>query len=139
LAGYRRGDQPTPAMTAEALFCKQMLGLTRDNPASREAVAYLAKFPPHRSQMNFYYWYYGAASMRQYDGPEWERWNTAMRDLLVEEQRQSGALAGSWDPRDLWGPYGGRIYSTAMATMCLEVYYRHLPLYKLGERFETEP
>jgi hypothetical protein len=139
LAGYRLGDQPTPAMTAEALFCKQMLGLTRENPASSEAVAFLGRYPPHRSQLNFYYWYYGTLAMFQYGGEPWERWNTALRDLLIEDQRQSGPLAGSWDPRDPWGPYGGRVYSTAVATLCLEVYYRYLPLYRLGERFEAEP
>lgn len=139
LAGYRRGDQPTPAMTAEALFCKQILGLTRENPASVEAVAFLGRYPPHRSQLNFYYWYYGTLAMFQYGGEPWERWNTALRDLLVEDQRQSGPLAGSWDPRDPWGPYGGRVYSTAVATLCLEVYYRYLPLYRLGERFDSQP
>jgi hypothetical protein len=139
LAGYRLGDQPTPAMTAEALFCKQMLGLTRENPASTEAVTYLGRYPPHRSQLNFYYWYYGTLAMFQYGGEPWERWNTALRDLLVQDQRQSGPLTGSWDPRDPWGPYGGRVYSTAVATLCLEVYYRYLPLYRLGERFEPEP
>ena len=53
-----------------------------------------------------------------------------MRDLLVSEQIKTGRNAGSWDPIDRWGGSGGRIYSTAMATMCLEVYYRHLPLYR---------
>ncbi len=139
LAGYRLGDQPTPAMTAEALFCKQMLGLTRENPASKEAITFLKRYPPHRSQMNYYYWYYGTLAMFQYGGAEWDQWNTALRDLLVADQRQNGPLAGSWDPRDAWGPYGGRVYSTAVATLCLEVYYRYLPLYRLGERFEPEP
>lgn len=125
LAGYRASDRPTPSMTAEALYCKQRLGISRDNPACAEAVAFLEAAPPNRAQMNYYYWYYGSLAMRQYGGDEWTRWNDRLRNLLVQEQRKSGALAGSWDPRDPWGRYGGRIYSTALATLCLEVYYRY--------------
>ena len=29
----------------------------------------------------------------------------------------------------VWASYGGRVYTTAMSALCLEVYYRHLPLY----------
>ena len=32
---------------------------------------------------------------------------------------------GSWDPKDPWGEEGGRVYSTALMTLCLEVYYRY--------------
>jgi hypothetical protein len=37
----------------------------------------------------------------------------------------SGSRTGSWDPIDPWGEDGGRVYSTAMLTMCCEVYYRY--------------
>jgi hypothetical protein len=136
LASYRLREQPSAPMTAEALFCKQILGMSRDNPASQEAINYIRRSPPHISRLNYYYWYYGTLAMYQYGGQPWEEWNAALRDLLVQEQRKAGPLAGSWDPRDLWGPYGGRVYSTAMATLCLEVYYRYLPLYRLGETYE---
>jgi hypothetical protein len=63
--------------------------------------------------------------MRQYGGDEWTLWNEQLRDLLVQDQRQDGSFAGSWDPNDPWGRYGGRVYSTALATLCLEVYYRY--------------
>ena len=36
------------------------------------------------------------------------------------------------------GPYGGRVYSTAMAALCLEVYARYLPLYQMGDREAIE-
>ena len=132
LAGYREGMPATAPMTAEALFCKQMLGITRANPQSQEAVSFLLQHRPKRSTLNFYYWYYGTLAMYQYGGTAWDQWNAALRDLLVAEQVREGDLAGSWDPKDEWGPYGGRIYSTAVATMSLEVYYRFLPLYRAG-------
>ena len=68
--------------------------------------------------------------MYQLQGPHWERWNESLRGALVATQRKTGPLAGSWDPDAVWGGHGGRVYSTALASLCLEVYYRFLPLYK---------
>jgi hypothetical protein len=68
--------------------------------------------------------------MYQHGGDDWERWNAVVRDRIVSQQRDSGHQAGSWDPDDSeWGTRGGRIYSTALATLTLEVYYRYLRLY----------
>ena len=61
-----------------------------------------------------------------------------MREVLISEQIKVGHLAGSWDPKDEWGRYGGRLYSTALATLTLEVYYRFLPLYRLNETPEIK-
>jgi hypothetical protein len=137
LAGYLNDQPPTPSMTAEALFCKQVLGITRTNPASVEAVAFLLENAPRRSKLDLYYWYYGTLAMYQYGGPAWDKWNAAIRDLLVAEQVKDGDNAGSWEPRDAWGPYGGRVYSTAVATLSLEVYYRFLPLYRVGDTSQS--
>ena len=139
LAGYREGMPATASMTAEALFCKQMLGMRRTNPASAEAVAYLLEHKPRLSEWNLYYWYYGTLAMFQYGGDDWRTWNAACRDLVIRTQVQTGENAGSWNPARPWGPYGGRVYSTALATLSLEVYYRFLPLYQMGSRFDEEP
>ncbi len=133
LAAYRVNDQITPAMTAEALFCKQMLAIKRDNPACKEAVDYLLKSPPRRLDLNLYYWYYGTLAMYQYGGAEWDSWNENLRDQLIAMQSKSGPYTGSWEPRDVWSGYGGRIYSTTLATLSLEVYYRFLPLHRLDQ------
>lgn len=139
LASYRLLDPqfpplpPTPSMTAEALFCKQMLGIARTNPQSLEAVSYLQARLPDRRREDLYYWYYGTLAMYQYGGDEWRTWNNSLRDLLVADQRLSTHAAGSWDPKAPWGPYGGRVFSTAVSTLCLEVYYRFLPLYQVGD------
>ena len=127
LAGYRENEPPTPSMTAEAFFCKQMLGIARTNPSSLEAVEYLLQHAPRLADFNLYYWYYATMAMRHHGGEPWEKWNAAIQDVLVAEQKSTGDEAGSWDPRGPWGPYGGRVYSTALATMCLEVYYRSAP------------
>ena len=118
-------EKPSAAMTAEALFCRMVLGGARDSLENTEAVEYLLERLPNRASMNYYYWYYGTLAMFQVGGDPWEKWNQRMRDLLLSEQRADGPMAGSWDAKDPWGVYGGRIYSTALATLCLEVYYRY--------------
>lgn len=137
LAAYRSTDGVSATMTAEALFCKQMMGLSRSHPSSDEAIRYLMQNLPQRSQLNYYMWYYGTLATFQYGGEPWRRWNEQLRDLLVSEQVTRGQFAGSWEPRGEWGPYGGRVYTTALATLCLEVYYRYLPLYKSGGRYDA--
>ncbi|MCH2201606.1 MAG: hypothetical protein MK102_06535 [Fuerstiella sp.] len=133
LFSYRRDEAVTPAMTAEALFCQEMLGFRRNTAMNRESVRYLLNNLPRLSELNMYYWYYGTLAMYQYGGKPWEQWNTAVRDTLVGQQVSNGENAGSWDPIGPWGRYGGRLYATALATLTLEVYYRLLPLYQLNE------
>ncbi len=130
LASYRPLEAPSRTMTAEAMLCWQFLGLARLHPACDEAAGYLLMAPPGMGQPNFYYWYYGTLVMYQFQGEGWQRWNTAVATQLVGLQNKSGPLAGSWDPDSAWGGYGGRVYSTALGAMCLEVYYRFLPVYK---------
>ncbi|MFN0054885.1 MAG: hypothetical protein ACKV0T_22165 [Planctomycetales bacterium] len=136
LAAYRRDELPKPSMTAEALYCRQMLGKSRTDPAMGEAVDYLQQHLPRRSQQDLYYWYYGTLAMYHHGGEPWRKWNKAMRDNLVADQRTDGDLAGSWNPRHPWGDYGGRVFSTALSTLCLEVYYRFLPLYQMSSKGE---
>lgn len=129
-------EAPKPSMTAEALFCRQLLGIKRTNPASVEAATYLAKNLPKRSEQDLYYWYYGTLAMKNYDGEPWQQWNEALLEQLISDQRTDGKFAGSWNPRRPWGDYGGRVFSTALSTLCLEVYYRFLPLYQSGGAIE---
>ena len=53
-----------------------------------------------------------------------------MRDQLVNSQVKDGSYAaekGSWPTAQ---KSGGRLYETSMSCMTLEVYYRHMPLYR---------
>lgn len=144
LAAYRHLGEPykplppTASMTAESLFCKQILGLARDNPQSLEAVAFLKQRLPNRRSEDIYYWYYGTLAMYQYGGKDWRAWDDTLRDYLVRDQRTTGHAAGSWDPKAPWGQYGGRVFSTALSTLSLEVYYRFLPLYQVNRELDDE-
>ncbi len=128
LASYRPGEELSRSMTAEALACRQFLGLPRDSSTAREAGDFLLGELPGEGQPNLYYWYYGSIAMYQLQGNYWKRWSEALQKTLLSTQRTSGPLAGSWDPNTRWDGYGGRIYSTALATLCLEAHYRFLPL-----------
>jgi hypothetical protein len=99
-----------------------------------EATKFIRGELPQSGTPNLYYWYYGTLAMFQVQGTKWNEWNLAMQRHVLRAQRTEGHLAGSWDPDTVWGSYGGRIYSTAMGTLCLEVYYRYLPLTSIQEQ-----
>ena len=118
-------------MTAEALLCRMYLGWRLDMPPLRRGISYLAdNHLPAANQPNIYYWYYGTQAFHHHGGPEWERWNRRMREILIDSQERRGHQAGSWDARGPHAAAGGRIYMTALATCSLEVYYRHLPIFR---------
>jgi hypothetical protein len=129
LASYRPGERPTRTMTAEALACRYFLALDPSPATVKEATDFVLEELPGQGEPNLYYWYYATLALFQTQGPSWPTWNEHLRRQLLERQRRDGELAGSWDTRDVWGGYGGRIYTTAMAALCLEVYYRYLPVY----------
>jgi hypothetical protein len=133
LAAYRPEGAPSRAMTAEALFCRQLLTRRPDGglPAAAldEARRALLEEPPGGVMVNFYYWYYGTIALHRAKGHSiasdeaWATWNKALAGTLVGSQ----AGDGSWNAACIWGGYGGKAYTTALATMCLEVYYRYTP------------
>ncbi len=133
LAAYRPGDRASRTMTAEALVCRYFLDALNSPPTLDEAAACVSGERPGIGQANYYYWYYGTLAMFQRQGDDWQRWNAALQRELLGRQRWDGAAAGSFDPDDLWGGYGGRVYSTAMAALSLEVYYRYTPLHAAGD------
>jgi hypothetical protein len=116
-------DAATPTMTAEALFCRFLLGTTPDNPLCDEASAYLLNNLPGKGRTDLYYWYYGTLAMYQVQGPAWETWNRAVQSRILQLQERNG----SWSTHDRWGGHGGRVFTTALATLTLEVYYRYAP------------
>ena len=130
--GYMPGSGESHVMTAEALLCRQYGGWPQNHPAlSAGAEWLLTQHPPTRGrELNMYYWYYATQVMHHVGGETWQRWNYQMRDLLVSLQETKGHPAGSWAPRGGHDTAGGRVYMTALAVCTLEVYYRHLPLYR---------
>lgn len=117
------------ATSSIGLLCRMYMGWEHDHPALVEGVQRIGKKGPDKEDM--YYNYYATQVMRHYEGDEWAKWNAKMRDYLVETQEQRGHMSGSWFMKQgHQTDKGGRLYCTAMATMILEVYYRHLPIYR---------
>jgi hypothetical protein len=134
LAVYRPEEAlPSRPMTAEALYCRQLVTGRADGALSpaglNEAIGSLLKEPPSHREINLYYWYYATLALHraQSASPQaaeaWRRWNEALTATLLATQNQDG----SWPQTCIWGGYGGRVYTTALAAMCLEVYYRYAP------------
>ena len=153
LANTYRGDgasaylvgnvEPSPAMTAVGMLCRQLLGggyaaeiqAAADHLLRRETQSGGAGEGRHRLVGDLYYTYYATTAMFQFGGEYWAAWNRLVRDPLANAQVSDAAdergqpVRGSWDPRkDYWGPRGGRVYTTALALLSLEVYYRFLPV-----------
>jgi hypothetical protein len=124
-----RGFVPLEAMTAVAVASRIFMGQSRNNPRVRGGASLLKQNPPQwnlsRGTVDMYYWYYGALAAYQLGKDCWKAWEPAFRSSLVSTQKRSGCAAGSWDPVGAWGSAGGRVYSTAMGILTLEVYYRY--------------
>lgn len=132
LAVYRPipGQQPTRAMTAEALALRLMLKQPTSPEAINEAKQFLLQELPGTGEENLYYWYYASIALFQLQDEAWPTWNNAMKSQILKTQITSGHDSGSWNPTCIWAGYGGRVYSTTMSCLCLEVYYRYLPIYR---------
>ena len=89
--------------------------------------------PFNIADQDVYYWYYATQVLHHYGGSPWRRWNTVMREELPNAQVKTGKESGSWAPqRDRWGKNAGRLYTTCLSLYCLEVYYRHMPIYDVA-------
>jgi hypothetical protein len=54
--------------------------------------------------------------------------------MIIRAQSTKGSRRGSWDPDGYWASnYAGRVYSTTLMCLTLEVYYRYLPMYESQE------
>jgi hypothetical protein len=130
----------TETLTAVGLLSRIFMGQDpKEYPAMIEgADLLLARLPEWDDEglgCDMYYWYYGTYAMFQMDAYKsgyWKAWKGAIEKAIVPNQRKDGDCKGSWDPVGPWGFSGGRVYSTALMVLCLEVYYRYAKV--LGAR-----
>ncbi|MHC4668670.1 MAG: prenyltransferase/squalene oxidase repeat-containing protein [Planctomycetota bacterium] len=136
---HRFPPERSQAMTALAMLCRIQMGEDpRASETIRRGVQLCLEVPPvwnhDDGSIDMYYWYFGTMALFEVGGAAWKRWNQQMLTAIVQHQhpRGSGARTGSWDPIGVWGDNGGRVYATALMTMCLEVYYRYDRVFGAG-------
>lgn len=117
-----------PSCTAIGHLMQMYLGREREHPMLAVACQQLAK--AGSSDSDVYFNYYTTLVLHHARASQWKEWNQTVRDHLIRSQQTHGHEAGSWFFPDKHGRVGGRLYTTAMAIMTLEVYYRFMPLYK---------
>ncbi|TWU63038.1 prenyltransferase/squalene oxidase repeat-containing protein [Crateriforma conspicua] len=134
--GYLPGYGETPSMSAEGLLIRQYTGWQREHRSMQRGVKNLLdNYMFDIDQSDVYYWYYATQVLHHYGTSAWSLWNNRMREALPQAQTKRGREKGSWAPQgDKWGDRaGGRLYTTCLSLYCLEVYYRHMPLYDMWE------
>jgi hypothetical protein len=131
---YQPRTLHTEATTGVGMLARQFLFDEAHAPLVRTAANRLADYAAGSEskpsawtkERDYYLWYNCTLAMFQAGGQPWKRWNAAVRDTLVGLQDGSpGCQRGSWSPETQRDQRGGRVYTTALATLCLEVYYRY--------------
>jgi hypothetical protein len=88
----------------------------------------LPRWEPADGSIDMLYWHYGTLALFQVGGEPWRAWNAALLRAVLGSQRRDTdpcGYKGSWDPIGPWGIDGGRVYSTALLALCLEVPHRY--------------
>jgi len=126
------------SLSGAGLLTRQYLGWKKDDPQLIAGCRYLAQHLPPESGKDLgqiYYYHYATQVLHHMEGSEFDLWNHRVREHLIRTQEKEGHKAGSWNPKGTdWGSRGGRLYATGMALLTLQVYYRHLPMYRPVKR-----
>jgi len=117
-------NEGSPALTCAGMVIRQFNGMGVNHPVLVHAAEATKALPPKWENKKFYYWYYATYAMHNMGGEYRLWWNRRIRDVLLDNQTKRGHQAGSWNPKGAdWD--AGRVYSTALGALCLEVYYRY--------------
>ncbi len=142
-SAFRMKANDSPTTTALALLCRLNGEVDPPNRELRLGLQRLHSLPLNQNT-DIECLFYAMQVMFQMQGGDWRFWNEGVdrrgykvhsgcRDFLIALQDDGGTKGyshriGSWAPTGRSSLGGGRIVSTALSLMCLEVYYRHLPL-----------
>lgn len=114
--------------------CLNQTGVKRD--ATRPALEWVSKqdkvmpvFSGNEADYDHAVLYFGTMAYFNEGGDAWQRWNEKLKGGLVGTMEKKGDTAGSWNPQGVWKSRG-RVFSTALSGLCLEVYYRYTPMLK---------
>lgn len=125
--------EPEPTTTAIGLAMLLYLSESPFQTPFQQAMWAMVERGPKFTDV--YHDYYAALALHNVRHEGWDQWHVPLREHLIRTQATEGHEKGSWHFKDLHGDVGGRLYTTAMAALILEVYYRHLPLYQEHDEF----
>ncbi|MHC5064941.1 MAG: prenyltransferase/squalene oxidase repeat-containing protein [Planctomycetota bacterium] len=125
--------EKSEALTASALYSHLLMdgGVGRRQILELQTALILELLPDWSDEKarDLVFWNLASQALWQMGGEAvWEAWSEAMQKALISSQRNKGTAKGSWDPEVTWGVEGGRLYSTAMALLCLQAEYRYARL-----------
>ncbi len=126
-------NRTNPGLTALGVLTFQFVG-QKDSPEAKKGLIALngAKASYDVSPWPFYAWYYITQVKFNEQSTGWKNWNPQIAKLLVSTQAKDGHWLSPTDEKS-YGP----TYSTTLAALCLQVYYRLLPTF--GEKALAAP
>lgn len=133
--GFGYTEPGRTSLTAVGVLSLHLLGESRGRPA-RLGVSYMDQSVTfnweHPAEIRpVYGWYYATQAYFHAGQNSWTRWHQAYerelirRQVVVAGEGTGGADRGYWDSPHERERYG-RVYSTTLCTLMLEVFYRHL-------------
>lgn len=131
---------PRASLLPDGILCREFLGATPESKNLVQSVRALARplTLSVKDRPGIYYLFFAQQALHHFGGREWEAWNPKARDILIELQDQGDEFGrehrgGSWSPvGHQWMEEGGRLMSTSLATLTLQVYYSRVPLNGFG-------
>lgn len=126
-----RVPPPKRGITGVGVLCLQLIGYANTQPVKRglNALDNMSCDWEDAIEAPMYGWYYVTQAKFHKGGSEWTGWNNKIAPTLVKNQNEDG----SWGVPKTKVPHGegdSKVYTTTLAALTLQVYYRFLPTYK---------
>jgi hypothetical protein len=84
--------------------------------------------------INYDYWFFAVLGLflSGDDAPDadWRRWHEGLAKVLTEHQEMYGDTRGSFEPECPWSRVAGRVYSTAISALAMQVPQQRLSIFK---------
>ncbi|MFO7871815.1 MAG: zf-HC2 domain-containing protein [Kiritimatiellia bacterium] len=115
------GSETLTAMGALCLFSAGKEIADMDRLAARTKSALMRAVARQYEQLDYYRQYFLVAAAAAGSDDSLENSLADLKTPLIERRVKSGSLSGTWQPDDTWSSAGGRLYTTCMATLSLEI------------------
>jgi hypothetical protein len=132
-----RGGGAKPSMTGVGVLCLKLLGEGESNEA-QAGIQYPERLDGKWDHASLYTWYYATQAKFHQGGGVWKAWNKLFAPELVTAQEEDGHWEFAPNGHD-HGKNQGPVYSTTLAALTLQVYYRFLPTFKQEAVEAKEP